>query len=237
MDNTLAAVNNLSTTVTSLPTVSINLGNTLTKPSQSLVVILLLTLLSVAPALLIMMTSFVRIIIVLSITKNALGLSTVPPSQVLAGLALFLTFFIMAPTFHKVDQVAITPYLNGTITAVQAYDNAQAPMKTWMLKQTRTPELALFVQVTKQHPANPSKVSMTAVLPAFVLSELKSAFIIGFVVYVPFMIVDLVIASVLMSMGMMMIPPTLISLPFKLLLFVLVDGWTLVVHALLVSYA
>ncbi len=183
------------------------------------------------------MTSFVRIIIVLSITKNALGLSTVPPSQVLAGLALFLTFFIMAPTFQKVDQVAVTPYLNGTITAVQAYDNAQTPMKDWMLKQTRTPELALFVQVTKQHPATPKDVSMTALLPAFVLSELKSAFIIGFVVYIPFMIVDLVVASVLMSMGMMMIPPTLISLPFKLLLFVLVDGWTLVAHALLTSYA
>ncbi|WP_052606332.1 flagellar type III secretion system pore protein FliP [Acidithrix ferrooxidans] len=213
-----------------------NLGNTLTKPSQSIIVILLLSLLSIAPSLLIMMTSFVRIIIVLSITKNALGLSTIPPSQVLTGLALFMTFFIMAPTFTQINNVAVSPYLNGKISAVTAYNDAQAPLKTWMLKQTRTPELALFTQVTNQHPAKPQDISMSALVPAFMLSELKSAFIIGFVIYIPFMIVDLVVASILMSMGMMMIPPTLISLPFKLLLFVLVDGWTLVVHGLLVSF-
>lgn len=233
--NLLAATASFATTTT-VPTVAINLGNTLSKPNQSIVVILLLTLLSVAPSLLIMMTSFVRIIIVLSITKNALGLSTVPPSQVLAGLALFLTLFIMAPTFTQINNVAVTPYLNGKISAVTAYNDAQGPLKTWMLKETRTSELALFTEVTKQSPADPTKVSMTALIPAFVLSEIKSAFIIGFVVYIPFMIVDLVVASILMSMGMMMIPPSLISLPFKLLLFVLVDGWTLVVHGLLVSF-
>ncbi|MDA8196422.1 MAG: flagellar type III secretion system pore protein FliP [Actinomycetota bacterium] len=233
--NLLAATTPFATTTT-VPTVAINLGNTLSKPNQSIVVILLLTLLSVAPSLLIMMTSFVRIIIVLSITKNALGLSTVPPSQVLAGLALFLTLFIMAPTFTQINNVAVTPYLNGKISAVTAYNDAQGPLKTWMLKETRTSELALFTQVTNQTPSDPTKVSMTALIPAFVLSEIKSAFIIGFVVYIPFMIVDLVVASILMSMGMMMIPPSLISLPFKLLLFVLVDGWTLVVHGLLVSF-
>lgn len=233
--NLIAATTSFSTTTT-VPTVAINLGNTLSKPNQSIVVILLLTLLSVAPSLLIMMTSFVRIIIVLSITKNALGLSTVPPSQVLAGLALFLTLFIMAPTFTQINNVAVTPYLNGKISAVTAYNDAQGPLKTWMLKETRTSELALFTQVTHQSPTDPTKVSMTALIPAFVLSEIKSAFIIGFVVYIPFMIVDLVVASILMSMGMMMIPPSLISLPFKLLLFVLVDGWTLVVHGLLVSF-
>ncbi|CAG4933271.1 MULTISPECIES: flagellar type III secretion system pore protein FliP [Acidithrix] len=232
----LAAAGLITPTTTTLPTVSINLGNTLTKPSQSIIVILLLSLLSIAPSLLIMMTSFVRIIIVLSITKNALGLSTIPPSQVLTGLALFMTFFIMAPTFTQINNVAVSPYLNGKISAVTAYNDAQAPLKTWMLKQTRTPELALFTQVTNQHPAKPQDISMSALVPAFMLSELKSAFIIGFVIYIPFMIVDLVVASILMSMGMMMIPPTLISLPFKLLLFVLVDGWTLVVHGLLVSF-
>ncbi len=222
-------------TATTLPSVTVNLQG-VAKPSESVVIILVLSLLAVAPSLVIMLTGFVRAVVVLSLTRNALGLSAVPPNQVLAGLALFISLFVMAPTISTIDHVAIQPYMNGRINAVQAYDAGETPLKTWMLKQTRTPELEMFTEVTKEHPAKPQDVSMTALVPAYILSELHSAFIIGFVIFVPFLIIDLVVASVLMSMGMMMLPPTIISLPFKLLLFVLVDGWTLVAHSLLVSY-
>ncbi|MDA8374840.1 MAG: flagellar type III secretion system pore protein FliP [Actinomycetota bacterium] len=222
-------------TASTLPSVTVNLQG-VAKPSESVVIILVLSLLAVAPSLVIMLTGFVRAVVVLSLTRNALGLSAVPPNQVLAGLALFISLFVMAPTISTIDHVAIQPYMNGRINAVQAYDAGETPLKTWMLSQTRTPELEMFTQVTKEHPAKPQDVSMTALVPAYILSELHSAFIIGFVIFVPFLIIDLVVASVLMSMGMMMLPPTIISLPFKLLLFVLVDGWTLVAHSLLVSY-
>ena len=216
--------------------VTVNLGGSLSKPSQSIVIIIALTLLSVAPALLIMLSSFTRIAVVLSLTRNALGLQGIPPNQVIAGLALFLSLFIMAPTISKVNSTAVQPYLHGQINATQAYRDAEVPIRDWMLKQTRTEELAVFTQVSKQHPAKPQNVTMAALIPAFILSELKSAFIIGFVIFIPFVIIDLVVGSTLMSMGMMMLPPTLISLPFKLLLFVLVDGWTLIVHNLVTSF-
>jgi flagellar biosynthetic protein FliP len=217
--------------------ITVNLGNTLTKPSESLTIIIFLTVLSVAPALLIMLTSFTRVIIVLSLTRNALGVQTVPPSQVLAGLALFITLFIMSPVITAINHDAVQPYLHGKITQTVAIQKGEAPLKTWMLKQTRTPELALFVDHSGQpKPSSPDKVGMTELVPAFVLSEIKSAFIIGFVVFVPFLVIDLIVSSTLMSMGMMMLPPVLVSLPFKILLFVLVDGWALVVKSLITSY-
>lgn len=219
---------------TKLPSLNISLHGS-SGPSESLVIILVLTLLSVAPSLLILLTGFVQIVVVLSITRNALGLTATPPNQVLAGLALFLAIFIMAPTIKTVDHVAVQPYLHGQINAVQAYDRAQTPIKEWMLSNTRTQELELFAKVNHQGTVAPTKVSMDAVIPAFLLSELHSAFIIGFIIFLPFLVIDLVVSSILMSLGMMMLPPTLVSLPFKLLLFVMVDGWTLVVHALLVS--
>jgi flagellar biosynthetic protein FliP len=220
--------------VGNLPSVNITLHSP-NAPSTSLIIILVLTLLSVAPSLLVMLTGFVQIVIVLSITRNALGLTTVPPNQVLAALALFLSIFIMAPTLTKVDHQAVQPYLAGRINAVQAFDKAETPIKDWMLTNTRKQELELFTSVDHETGRAPEQVSMAAVIPAFMLSELHSAFVMGFVIYLPFLIIDLVVSSVLMSLGMMMLPPTLISLPFKLLLFVMVDGWTLVVKALLVT--
>lgn len=221
---------------TASSTVSLNVGGQLSKPSESILIIIALTLLGVAPALLIMLTSFTRIAVVLGLTRNALGLQGIPPNQVIAGLALFLSLFIMAPTISKVNSDAVQPYLHGKINATQAYRDAEVPIRDWMLKQTRTQELAVFVQVDKQHPLKPQNVTMAALVPAFILSELKTAFIIGFVIFIPFLIIDLVVGSTLMSMGMMMLPPTLVSLPFKLLLFVLVDGWTLIVHSLVTSF-
>jgi flagellar biosynthetic protein FliP len=217
--------------------VSINLGNAITKPSESLEIIIALTLLSIAPALLIMMTSFTRVIIVLSLTRQALGLQTVPPNQVLAGLALFISLFIMGPTISQMNQKAVQPYLNHKITADAAYTAAQAPLKTWMLKQTRQSELEVFIGAsTGPKPKTPADVGMATLIPAFILSEIKAAFIIGFVIFIPFLVIDLIVSSSLMSMGMMMLPPVLVSLPFKILLFVLVDGWALVVKSLITSY-
>jgi len=217
--------------------ITVDLGGTLNKPSQSLTIIIFLTLLSVAPALLIMLTSFTRVVIVLSLTRNALGLQTIPPNQVIAGLALFITLFIMSPVITSINHDAVQPYLHNKITQTVAIQSAETPLKAWMVKQTRTSELALFVDhSTAPKPKTPNDVGMTTLVPAFVLSELKSAFIIGFVVFIPFLVIDLIVSSSLMSMGMMMLPPVLVSLPFKILLFVLVDGWALVVKSLLQSY-
>jgi flagellar biosynthetic protein FliP len=215
-------------------TVSVNLGGTLSKPSQSITILVALTLLAVAPALLILLTSFTRIIIVLSLTRQALGLTNVPPNQILAGLALFLSLFIMAPVVSQVNHDAVQPYLAGKITAQQAYTDAEGPIKDWMLKQTQADDLAIFEPAKK--PATEADIPMAAVVPAFALSEMRTAFIIGFVVFVPFLVIDLVVSATLMSLGMMMLPPSLVSLPFKLLLFVLVDGWALVVQSLLSSF-
>lgn len=207
-------------------------------PSQSVLIIIGLTLLSVAPALLIMVTSFTRIVIVLTLTRNALGLQGVPPNQVLAGLALFLSLFVMSPTLTKVNETALQPLLHGEISQGQAWDKAVVPIRSFMLDQVRDDELELFTSAAKQdRPASRDDVSLTALVPAFVLSELKTAFIIGFIVFIPFLVIDIVVSSSLMSMGMMMLPPTLVSLPFKLLLFVMVDGWALVVRSLMTSFS
>ena len=216
-------------------TISVNLGGTVNKPSESITIIIALTLLAVAPSLLILLTSFTRIIIVLSITRQALGLTNVPPNQLLAGLALVLTLFIMSPVINQVNADAVQPYLHGKLTAEQAYTEAQAPIKTWMLKQTQSDDLALFAKPGHK-PASPQAMPMSAVIPAFALSEMRTAFIIGFVIFVPFLIIDFVVSATLMSLGMMMLPPSLVSLPFKLLLFVMVDGWALVVQSLITSF-
>ncbi|HMK98048.1 MAG TPA: flagellar type III secretion system pore protein FliP, partial [Acidimicrobiales bacterium] len=215
-------------------TISVNLGGSLSKPSESITIIIALTLLAVAPSLLILLTSFTRIIIVLSLTRQALGLQNVPPNQLLAGLALFLSLFIMSPVISQVNSQAVQPYLAGKVTTEQAYTAAETPIKAWMLKQTQADDLAIFEHGPR--PASPAALPMSAVVPAFALSEMRSAFIIGFVIFVPFLVIDLVVSATLMSLGMMMLPPSLVSLPFKLLLFVLVNGWALVVQSLLTSF-
>jgi flagellar biosynthetic protein FliP len=207
------------------------------KPGQSVVIILLLTLIAVAPALLMMLTSFTRIVIVLSLTRNALGLTTIPPNQVVIGLSLFLSLFVMFPTLQAVNEQGLQPLLDGKKSYSEAFEDAQKPLRTFMLKQTRKGELDLFIKASRsEKPETREDVSMATLIPAFVLSELKTAFIIGFVIFVPFLIIDLVISSALMSMGMFMLPPVLVSLPFKLLLFVMVDGWALVVKSLITSF-
>ncbi len=182
------------------------------------------------------MTGFTRVFIVLSLTRNALGTQTVPPNQVLAGLALILTLFIMAPIVSTINHVAVQPYEHGKLTASQAIDAGEVPLKKWMLEQTKDEELSLFTSYAHENAAHPQSLPITTVVPAFVLSEIESGFLIGFMIFIPFMIIDLVVSAIMMSMGMFMLPPTLISLPFKILLFVLVDGWTLVVHSLLLSF-
>jgi flagellar biosynthetic protein FliP len=217
--------------------INIDLGGTKDKPSQGVLVIILLTLLSVAPALIVMTTSFTRIIIVLSLTRNALGLQGIPPNQVLVGLALFLSLFVMAPTLKDINEQALQPMLKGDKTQTQAWDAAVVPMRKFMLDQTKPKELAMFVSAAKEDkPETKKDVSLTSLLPAFILSELKTAFVIGFVIFVPFLIIDIAVSSTLMSMGMMMLPPVVVSLPFKLLLFVMVDGWGLVVRSLIKSF-
>lgn len=205
--------------------------------SSSLQILILLTVLTLAPAILIMFTSFTRIVIVLSFVRSALGSQQVPPNQVLIGLALFLTFFVMAPALGTANEQALQPYLRGEISQQVALDRAAVPFREFMLKQTSEKDLALFTALAKaKRPANPSEVPMLVLIPAFTISELKTAFEIGFLIYVPFLVIDMVVASVLMSMGMLMLPPVMISLPFKLLLFVMVDGWNLVIGSLLRSF-
>lgn len=203
----------------------------------SMQLFLILTVLSLAPALLMTMTSFTRIIVVLGFVRNALGIQQLPPNQVLIGLALFLSFFVMAPTWQEVNANALQPYLNKEISQQDAIKQAEAPIRTFMFKQTREKDLALFVQLAKMERPNTYKDIPTFVLvPAFIISELKTAFQIGFAIFLPFVVIDMVVASTLMSMGMMMLPPMLVSLPFKLLLFVMVDGWHLVVKSLVTGF-
>ncbi|MGO4384491.1 flagellar type III secretion system pore protein FliP [Specibacter sp. RAF43] len=207
------------------------------EPSSAIVTLLGITLLSVAPALLLMMTSFTKIFVVLAMARNALGLPSIPPNQVLAGLALFLSLFIMSPTLIDINNAAVQPYLNGHLDVNGAFDAASAPLRHFMLPQTREEDIALMTRSAgRENPATPDAVPMLTLIPAFMISELRSAFIIGFVIFIPFLIIDIVVASALMSMGMMMLPPVMISLPFKILLFVLVDGWGLIVTALVKSY-
>ena len=217
--------------------VTVDLDGTTTAPSSSIVVLLGITLLSVAPSLLLMMTSFTKIFVVLALTRNALGLQGVPPNQVLAGLSLFLSIFVMSPVLTQVNHDALQPLMKGDITQQEAWDAAVEPIREFMLSQVDSDELELFQsQTSDKKPTSEDEVSLTALVPAFVLSELKTAFIIGFIVFIPFLVIDIVVSSSLMSMGMMMLPPTLVSLPFKLLLFVMVDGWGLVVSSLLTSF-
>jgi flagellar biosynthesis protein FliP len=207
------------------------------KPSSSVVIILAVTALSVAPALLLLTTSFTKIFVVLSLTRNALGLQSTPPTQVLAGLALFLTLFVMSPVLTQVNNDGVQPYLKGQMTQSQAFDAGVKPLRKFMVSHTRSEELALITKAAQlPRPKNAASVPLSTLVPAFVLSELRSAFVIGFVVFVPFLVIDIVVAAVLMSMGMMMLPPVTISLPFKILLFVLVDGWGLIVQSLVASY-
>jgi flagellar biosynthetic protein FliP len=199
--------------------------------------LLLLTVFSVAPGILIMMTCFTRIVIVLSFVRTSLGTQQMPPNQILVGLSLFLTFFIMAPTFSQVNEQALQPLLKEKITLNQAYEKAAEPMKEFMSAHTRQKDLALFLEYADiDKPSSVQDIPLTALVPAYAISELKTAFQIGFMIFIPFLIIDMIIASVLMSMGMMMLPPVMISLPFKILLFVLVDGWNLVVKSLLISF-
>lgn len=208
-----------------------------TKPSQSVNILLLVTVLSVAPSLLLLVTSFTKIFIVLSLTRNALGLTTVPPNQVLAGLSLFLSLFVMGPVITQVNKLGIQPYLHGTKPRSLAWADGTKPLREFMLAHTRPQEIALMLRAGHMpNPPDKAHLELTTIIPAFVLSELRSAMIIGFVVYVPFVIIDLVVSSSLMSLGMMMLPPVSVSLPFKLLLFVLVDGWGLIITALVQSY-
>jgi len=207
------------------------------QPSQSITILLLITVLAVAPSLLLLVTSFTKIFVVLALTRNALGLSTVPPNQVLAGLALFLSMFVMAPVLSKVYSAGIEPYVDGTKTRSQAWTDGTAPLRNFMLAHTRPEEIALMLRAGHlPNPPNKAALELTTIIPAFVLSELRAAMIIGFVVFVPFVIIDLVVSSSLMSLGMMMLPPVSVALPFKLLLFVLVDGWGLVITTLVQSY-
>ena len=206
--------------------------------SNPLALVLLLGSLSFLPAVLIMTTAFTRIVIVLGFTRSALGTQGVPPNQVLIGLALFLTMFVMGPVFSQMNTDALQPYLNGTIDQSQAYERGIAPLRGFMLEQVRDQDLQLFVDLSgKANPATPADVPTTTLVPAFVISELRTAFLIGFVVFIPFVVIDLVVSAALSAMGMAMLPPSLISLPFKLLLFVAVDGWYLLVSSLMRSFA
>jgi flagellar biosynthetic protein FliP len=206
-------------------------------PSTAVTLILAITLLSIAPSALLLVTSFTKMLVVLSLTRNALGLQSSPPNQVLTGIALFLTIFVMGPVFSDINDMAVQPYLDGTITASQAYDAGEAPLKTFLLDNTRDDELRLMIGLSgEEKPADAQSVSMLTLVPAFVLSELKSAFIIGLVIFIPFLVLDMLVSAALMAMGMMMVPPSVVSLPFKLLLFVIVDGWGLIATALVGSY-
>ncbi|MDT9023936.1 MULTISPECIES: flagellar type III secretion system pore protein FliP [Rossellomorea] len=205
--------------------------------STSVKLLLLFTVLSLAPSILILMTSFTRIMIVLSFVRTSLATQQMPPNQVLIGISLFLTFFIMAPTFQEVNDEALTPLFNEEINLEEAYDKASVPFKEFMSKHTRQKDLELFLQYSgADRPESVEDIPLTSLVPAFALSEIKTAFQIGFMIFIPFLVIDMVVASVLMSMGMMMLPPVMISLPFKILLFVLVDGWYLVIKSLLQSF-
>ncbi len=221
------------------PSFQLNLGE-MDDPSSFVPVIkivFLLTVLALAPAILLMGTSFTRILIVLSFVRQALGTQTMPPNQVLVGLSLFLTMFTMSPMVAVINKEAITPYLEKRITQEEALESFLKPVKKFMMSETRKDDLALFVEISKEKtPKNEEDVSITTLMPSFMISELKTAFQMGFLVYVPFLVIDMVVSSILIAMGMMMLPPTVVSLPFKLVLFVLVDGWSLIVSSLVKSF-
>jgi len=231
----------LSLAQESLPVPRITVGvDTARNPqevSTSLQILALLTLLSVAPSILLMMTAFTRIIIVLSFLKSALGTPNIPPTPVLVGLSLFLTFYVMAPTLEQMNREALQPYMKKQIRFEQALARAEKPIRQFMLRQTYTDDLNLFLRMRRQPvPRTPDEVPMTVLIPAFILSELKTAFIIGFYIYIPFLVIDLVVASILLSMGMMMLPPVVVSMPAKLLVFTLANGWSVLTQSLVQGF-
>jgi flagellar biosynthetic protein FliP len=217
--------------------VSVNLEGLADKPSTSVSVIIAMTLLSLLPAILLTCTSFTKILVVLGLTRNALGLQQTPPNQVLAGLALFLSLFIMTPVLSSMNDEGLKPYMDGDKSSSQAWEDGSRPLKDFMLDNTEDAQLQLLTNVAKRDlPDDREDVDMATLVPAFVLSELKQAFIIGFIVFIPFLVIDIVVSGALMALGMMMMPPVMVSLPFKLLLFVLVDGWGLLIKSLVASY-
>jgi flagellar biosynthetic protein FliP len=237
----LAAIPAYTAAAAPLPSANISLGVGASNSPQDVAVTLqimaALTILSIAPAILIMTTAFIRIVVVLSFLRNALSIQNAPPSQVIIGLSLFLTFYIMSPYWGQANQNGLQPYLNGQISQNEALENVAAPIREFMFKQTREADIALFVNLSQEkRPDTQDDVSTFTLIPAFIISELKTAFQIGFMIYIPFIVIDMIVASTLMSMGMMMLPPTMISLPFKVLLFVMVDGWHLLVNSLIVSF-
>jgi flagellar biosynthetic protein FliP len=243
---TLAATSSLGTSSGdfSLPSISVNMGGAAdvngAKPTEMvnvLKIVLLLTVLTLAPAILVMMTSFTRIVIVLSFLRQSLGAQQMPPNQVIVGLSLFLSLFVMTPTWNKIQESALNPYLEEKIDQKTAFTNAEAPMREFMFAQTREKDLELFLGLSKtEKPKTREEVPTSVLIPSFIVSELNTAFQMGFMLYLPFLVIDMVVSSILMAMGMMMLPPMTIALPFKLLLFVLVDGWGLVVGSLVKSF-
>ncbi len=222
-----------------LPNINISMQNASTPQefTQGVQILILLTILTLAPSIIIMTTAFIRIVIVLSLTRQAIGTTTLPPNQVIVGLALILTFFVMSPTLSKINETAYQPYMKNIITQQQALDNSIVPIRDFMFKQTHEEELALFVKLSKiEKPKTKKDVPTYVLIPSFVLSELKTAFKIGFVIFLPFLVIDLVVASVLVSMGMMFLPPTTIAMPFKLIMFVMVDGWFLITKSLVEGF-
>ncbi|GAB2629540.1 hypothetical protein Aab01nite_25540 [Paractinoplanes abujensis] len=224
----------------SRPNINVNINGTNpdgSRPATSLIIMLGLTVLSVAPALLLLCTCFTKIFMVLGITRNALGLTSMPPNQVLAGLAVFISLFIMGPTVSQMNEQGVQPYLKGDKSQSQAFEDGVKPLRDFMWKTTREDEVALMIKLSgDERPRNRDDVELTTLVPAFVLSELRAAFIIGFVIFIPFLLIDMVVSASLMSLGMMMLPPVTVALPFKLLLFVLVNGWGLILTALVASY-
>lgn len=222
-----------------IPSVNVDIG-TAENPQQvssTLQVMAVLTIATIAPAILLMTTSFVRIVVVIGFLRHAMATQTVPPTQVVIGLAMFLTFYIMAPYWSVANEQGIQPYLNGQISQEEAIDNTLAPIREFMFRQTREADLALFVNLADaERPETQEDVSTFVLMPAFMISELKTAFQIGFMIYVPFIVIDMIVATTLMSMGMMMLPPVMISMPFKILLFVMIDGWHLLINSLITSF-
>lgn len=217
---------------------SLRLGNGAGEGDLSVAIqlVLLMTLLSLAPAIVLMMTCFLRIIIVLGFVRNAIGTQSTPPNQVILGMALFLTFFIMMPVGERIHEVAIVPYQAGEITSLEAIDRATQPLADFMLRQTRPADIEFFLGVANMRPITVEELPMRILIPSFVMSEVRTAFQMGFLIFLPFLVVDFLVATILMAMGMMMMPPVIVSLPFKILLFVLVDGWYLIIRSLVVSF-
>lgn len=222
-----------------LPTLNLGFKTTQnpTEVVNAIKLVLIMTVLTLAPAILIMMTGFTRILIVLSFLRQAMGVQQLPPNQLLVGLSLFITFFVMSPAITEINQKALQPYIAGSISQEIALDNAVSPLRRFMFSQTRDQDLALFLKLSKiEQPKTRADVPTLVLIPSFIISELKTAFMIGFIIFLPFLIIDILAASVLMAMGMMMVPPVVISLPFKIMLFVMVDGWTLLIGSMVKSF-